>query len=78
MTVTTPLLLMFAPSMDDFLTIQDLADLLRVPVQTVYDWRRRGYGPRAHKVGGHLRWRRSDVEAWLDSVAEGRPTDSAT
>ena len=61
--------------LDPFMTIDDLANWLRVPVQTVYDWRRRSYGPRAHKIGGQLRWRRSDVEEWLEGVAE-RPAPS--
>lgn len=56
--------------LDPFMTIEELAGWLRVPVQTVYDWRRRQYGPRAHKVGGQLRWRHSDVESWLEGVAD--------
>lgn len=44
----------------------ELAAALGVPLATIYTWRSRGYGPPAVKVGKHLRWRREDVEAWLE------------
>lgn len=52
---------------------QELADELGVPVRTVYAWRTQGKGPRAHRIGKHLRYRRRDVEAWLSGQAEERP-----
>lgn len=51
-------------------TPQEVADYLKVPLETVYAWRRRRTGPRASKVGVHLRYRWADVEAWLDKQAE--------
>lgn len=42
------------------------------PVQTIYRWRVEGKGPRGIKVGRHLRFRRSDVEEWLESQADER------
>jgi excisionase family DNA binding protein len=48
------------------LTIADVSAYLRVPVGTLYNWRTRGEGPRAAKLGRHLRYRRSDVGRWLD------------
>jgi excisionase family DNA binding protein len=47
----------------------ELGEYLGVPVQTVYAWRDKGTGPRALKVGKHLRYRTSDVEIWLDQQA---------
>jgi excisionase family DNA binding protein len=47
-------------------TAQDVATYLGVTVQTLYDWRLRGSGPPVMKVGRHLRYRESDVMAWLD------------
>lgn len=46
-------------------TPEDLSDLVGVPVQTLYAWRTRGKGPKALKIGRHLRYRESDIEAWL-------------
>ncbi len=53
-----------------WLSPQDLADELGVPVSTVYGWRHTGAGPVGHKVGRHVRFRRSDVEAWLGTCRE--------
>lgn len=52
------------------MTIAELADYLQVPVKTIYNWRTVGGGPRASRVGRHLRFRLTDVEAWLDEQAE--------
>jgi excisionase family DNA binding protein len=45
-------------------TIDQVADYLGVPKQTVYCWRTSGYGPTGFRVGKHLRWRASTVIAW--------------
>ncbi|MFC8824944.1 helix-turn-helix transcriptional regulator [Streptomyces sp. NPDC057137] len=42
-----------------------LAEYLDVPVKTVYRWNHTGTGPKAHRVGRHVRYRPADVEAWL-------------
>lgn len=44
--------------------IADVADYLGVPVQTIYGWRPKGYGPPPIKVGKHLRWQPATVIAW--------------
>lgn len=46
-----------------------VSQYLGVPIETLYVWRVRGKGPRASKVGRHLRYRWSDVEKWLDAQA---------
>ncbi|MDR6862835.1 excisionase family DNA binding protein [Phycicoccus sp. 3266] len=48
-------------------TVKDVAAYLSVPVQTIYDWRWKHEGPPAYRIGRHLRFRESDVFAWLDS-----------
>jgi excisionase family DNA binding protein len=45
---------------------QDVSDYLGVPVPTLYQWRRKGYGPAARRVGKHLRWDPDAVRAWVD------------
>lgn len=37
-------------------TIDDVANYLGVPKQTIYSWRHTGYGPKGFRVGKHLRW----------------------
>jgi predicted DNA-binding transcriptional regulator AlpA len=38
-----------------------------VPVATLYQWRRKQYGPRGRRVGKHLRWDPEMVRAWFNS-----------
>lgn len=45
-------------------TIDDVANYLGVPKQTIYSWRHTGYGPKGFRVGKHLRWRAAVVIAW--------------
>ncbi|MFZ5848382.1 MAG: helix-turn-helix transcriptional regulator [Actinomycetota bacterium] len=49
------------------LTIDQAAAYLAIPKATLYTWRTRraGFGPRAVKLGGCLRYRRSDLDAWV-------------
>ncbi len=58
---------------DQLLTVEELADYLGVPVATLYQWRYRREGPPGFRVGRYIRYRQTDVEAWierqLDSVA---------
>lgn len=49
---------------------QDIADYLGVPIDTIYGWRSRGIGPRGMRVGRHVRYRRRDVDDWLDRQAD--------
>jgi excisionase family DNA binding protein len=44
-----------------------LAAYLDVPIATVYTWNYHRSGPPALHVGRHVRYRRADVEAWLDA-----------
>jgi len=50
---------------DPLLTTEDLAEYVHVPVATVYQWNYRKTGPAAIRVGRHLRFRKSTVDAWL-------------
>ena len=47
-------------------TIQDLADYLDVPVNTLYQWRTKGYGPEGRRIGKYVRYRAQDVETWVE------------
>jgi excisionase family DNA binding protein len=53
----------------ELLSPEGLAELLGVSVATCYAWRYKGTGPRSIKVGKHLRYRRADVDAWLEANA---------
>ena len=55
---------------DEYLSPEGLAALLDVPVGTVYQWNYKGVGPRKTRVGRHVRYRRSDVDAWLERLSD--------
>jgi len=55
------------------LTVDELAQVLRVPKATVYRWRSTGDGPRGYSIGRHVRFRWPDVEAWLEERADSSP-----
>jgi excisionase family DNA binding protein len=49
----------------EILTIQEVAELLKVPVGTVRKWRSEGMGPQGFRVGKHVRYRRSSVDLFI-------------
>lgn len=60
---------------DPLISPQELADRLGLAIHTVYGWRKersRVAGPPCFMVGGRLRYRLSEVEAWLESQRETR------
>ena len=54
----------------DLLKSFEAAELLRVPVRTLYEWRMRGVGPAAYRVGKRVLYDRKDVERWLEAHRE--------
>ncbi len=46
-----------------------LAEYLGIPLATIYQMNSRGTGPRRIRVGKHVRYRKAEVDAWLDSRA---------
>jgi predicted DNA-binding transcriptional regulator AlpA len=60
--------------MERLLTAEEVAEVLKVRVETLNQWRWLGKGPRAIKSGRRfLRYRPADVEAWLEEHAEKTP-----
>jgi len=52
----------------------ELAEFLGVPVMTLWQWRHARTGPKAFKVGRHLRYDPDEVRRWL--VEECQPDGS--
>ncbi|MGW0240979.1 helix-turn-helix transcriptional regulator [Micromonospora chalcea] len=48
-------------------SVEDVAAFLRVPVETLYRWRKVKYGPPAARIGRHLRYDPAEVRAWVRS-----------
>lgn len=51
--------------LEPMLTIEDLSDLLQVPVATIYGWNSKGTGPQGKKIGRHVRYLQSHVAEWI-------------
>jgi excisionase family DNA binding protein len=51
---------------DQLITITEAAELLRTPVATLRWWRHNGIGPHSFKIGRGVRYRLSDLRAWID------------
>ena len=54
----------------ELLSVRELASYLGVPVSTLYLWRSRGRGPGGFRMGKQLRYRATDVGAWLEQQAD--------
>jgi len=55
----------------EILTLEEVADYLRVSERTVYDWANKGEIP-CGKLGTTWRFKRSEVERWVDEKLSGR------
>ena len=59
----------------DILTIDEVARYLRVSERTIYDWASKGSIP-CGKLGTTWRFKRSDVERWIDEKLSGNVPDA--
>ena len=51
-------------------SVDEVADYLGVPKQTLYQWRTRRYGPPGCRVGKYVRYMPDEVEAWVKAQKE--------
>ena len=56
---------------DDFLTLKDVAELLKLSEKTIYRLAQRADLP-GFKVGGSWRFRRGDIDRWAAQQIEAR------
>ena len=62
---------------DDILTIEEVAKYLRVSDRTVYDWAQKGEIP-AGKIGTVWRFKKSEVENWVNERLSSRSNTKRT
>jgi excisionase family DNA binding protein len=48
------------------LSVEEVAGMLQVPVQTIYQWRLRGLGPPSMRVGRYVRFDPADLSRWIE------------
>lgn len=52
-----------------------MSRLCGIKTKTAETWRVRGFGPRYVKVGALVRYRKSDVRAWMESRTVGSTSE---
>ena len=57
-----------------YVSLTELAAQLQVSPQTIYDLRSKGRGPRGFRIGTQLRFRESEIDAWVKrmELADGQ------
>jgi excisionase family DNA binding protein len=63
--------------LDELLTYEQLAQITQKSVVTLRRYTMLGTGPKALRLGRHVRFRRSDVKAWLDEHIVEHPRNKA-
>ena len=58
-------------------TTVEAADYLKLSKATLNCWRVAGKGPRFCKTGSAVRYRRADLDAWLESKLIGSTSEAA-
>ena len=62
---TAPAIARGAKSDDEILTVEEVAEILKVSVGTIRKWRSEGAGPKGFRVGKYVRFRRSSVDLFI-------------
>jgi PTS system nitrogen regulatory IIA component len=62
--------------MHDIMTVKEVADYLRVSERTIYDWATKGHIP-SGKLGTTWRFKRAEIEQWVNRRLNTVPADSA-
>lgn len=58
-------------SPERLVNIDELAEQLGLSKATLYRWRSTGYDmPKGIKIGGHVRWHQSTIDAWIEEKVE--------
>lgn len=60
------------PQDDRQWAVHDVAAYLGVPVETLYAWRKRSYGPPGRRVGRYLRYEPAAVREWFLGLSTQR------
>jgi hypothetical protein len=57
------------PATEELWTPAEVSAYYKIPIRTLHQWRYTGDGPRAAKIGRHLRYRKADLDAYFDQQA---------
>lgn len=59
----------------ELMTIEEVAEWLRVSVASLRFWRYKGYGPKSARLGRGILYRRADVQVFVDAAFEAPIND---
>lgn len=62
---------------DHYLTPDDIAFVFRVPLETVYQWRKKRVGPPGFRVGKHVRYDPDVVRNWATEQMQADISNAA-
>jgi len=65
------------PDVSAVLTVDELAEYLKIPKSTLYKLAQEGKVP-GQKVGRHWRFRKEAIDRWLEERGPGRSADPTT
>jgi hypothetical protein len=67
------------PASEELLTPAEVSAYYKIPIRTLHQWRYQHTGPRAAKIGRHLRYRKADLDAYFDeqTKTDGRGPEAA-
>jgi predicted DNA-binding transcriptional regulator AlpA len=54
----------------ELLTLEQFAEKVNTPVNTVRFWRQTGYGPKSARIGKRVFYRSTEVDAWINAQFE--------
>jgi excisionase family DNA binding protein len=60
------------PNMETLLDKKQVAELLRISVKTLDVWISKQQAPKTFRIGRLVRFRKSDVESFVESLTEGK------
>lgn len=50
------------------MTMAEVAEMTRIPENTLRFYRHKGSGPKSALIGGRVMYRRADVDAWINEA----------
>lgn len=53
-------------------SVEQVAEYRAISTKTLYGWRCKRFGPPSYRLGHHVRYRATEVRAWVDENASVR------
>lgn len=64
--------------MEELITKQQFADMLKISVKTIDLWIAKGYGPTPLKIGRMVRFKKADIMKFIEECLEEKLNERST